>query len=60
MSMRRKSSTKAVRAREEGWDSRFCATSEALPEYNALYDANMRHYFESPTIQRHLLQTGQV
>ena len=43
--------------REEGFDLRF---SCSVPEYNALRDANMRYYFESPTVQEHLLETGQV
>jgi hypothetical protein len=27
-----------------------------LPEYNSLLDSNMRHYFESKSVQSHLLQ----
>lgn len=30
------------------------------PEYNALMDPNMRHYFENKSRQRHLIQTGLI
>ena len=29
-------------------------------EYNALFDPNMRHYFENKKIQEHLYKTGQI
>lgn len=34
--------------------------SYRLPEYNALFDPNMRHYFENKKIQRHLYNSGQI
>uniref|UniRef100_A0A7S2R5M2 Uncharacterized protein n=1 Tax=Rhizochromulina marina TaxID=1034831 RepID=A0A7S2R5M2_9STRA len=45
--------------RESGWDLTSCRTA-SLPDYNALYDPNMRHFFENQTIQRHLHRTGQI
>ena len=29
-------------------------------EYNAIFDPNMRHYFENKKIQKHLYLTGQI
>ena len=47
--------------RESGWDLSTCKSSTAkLPEYNALFDPNMRHFFENRVVQRHLHNTGQV
>ena len=48
-----------MKEREKGFDLRFSYSRE-LPEYNALRDVNMRNYFESATVQKHLLETGQV
>ena len=31
-----------------------------LKEYNALFDPNMRHYFENKKIQSHLYRSGQI
>lgn len=45
--------------REAGFDLSFCSTAK-LPNYNSLYDPNMRHFFENKTTQRHLLKTGQI
>lgn len=45
--------------REEGFDLNSINNIK-LNEYNALYDTNMRHYFENPNVQRLLYQTGQI
>lgn len=45
------------KAREEGWNN---TRHTKLKEYNALFDPNMRHFFETPSVQSHLLKTGQV
>ncbi|KAG5182016.1 hypothetical protein JKP88DRAFT_320403 [Tribonema minus] len=50
----------ALRTREQSWDGRCCTSNERLPEYNALYDVNMRHFFENTSTQSHLLKTGQI
>ena len=49
----------SVKSREDGWDLTSCRTA-TMPAYNALYDPNMRHYFENTTIQSHLYKTGQI
>lgn len=46
-----------AKSREEGWDN---TRDTRIKEYNALFDPNMRHYFETPSVQGHLLRTGQV
>lgn len=43
---------------EEGWNDSYNGTK--MTEYNALFDPNMRHFFESPSVQDLLLRTGQV
>jgi hypothetical protein len=48
-----------LKEREAGFDLDFGVRSK-LPEYNSLLDSNMRHYFESESVQSHLLQTGQI
>ncbi|CAM9224197.1 unnamed protein product, partial [Hapterophycus canaliculatus] len=45
------------KSREEGWDS---TRDFRIKEYNALFDPNMRHFFETPSVQEHLLRTGQI
>ena len=47
-----------IKERERAFDlstSRF-----SIPQYNALVDRNMCHYFESRNLQSHLLKTGQI
>ena len=56
---RRNRMLKRVEERENGWDLSSSRTCK-LPEYNALFDPNMRHYFENRVIQKHLHTTGQV
>ncbi|CAM9470978.1 unnamed protein product, partial [Choristocarpus tenellus] len=46
-----------LKAREEGWDNSVGTT---ISQYNALFDPNMRHYFETPAVQSLLLRSGQV
>mmetsp|Transcript_40861 Transcript_40861/g.52668 ORF Transcript_40861/g.52668 Transcript_40861/m.52668 type:complete len:110 (-) Transcript_40861:267-596(-) len=46
---------------EAGFDLSTCKTSGSkLPEYNALFDPNMRHFFENRVVQKHLQRTGQI
>ncbi|CAN0490975.1 unnamed protein product, partial [Ectocarpus sp. 8 AP-2014] len=47
-----------AKSREEGWDS--TRDNTRIKEYNALFDPNMRHFFETPSVQAHLLRTGQI
>jgi uncharacterized protein with gpF-like domain len=53
-----------AKKRESGWNSRFTADEHGArssrSEYNALLDANMRHFFESQHMQKLLLTTGQI
>lgn len=46
------------RERESGFDLTF-ATSK-LPEYNGLFDKNLRHYFENRKVQKHLSRVGMI
>mmetsp|Transcript_8562 Transcript_8562/g.12597 ORF Transcript_8562/g.12597 Transcript_8562/m.12597 type:complete len:202 (-) Transcript_8562:646-1251(-) len=48
-----------LKEREEGFDLDFGVRAK-LPEYNALQDRNMRHYFENCSVQGHLCRTGQI
>ena len=50
---------KYLKAREEGF-SMGHVTKTKLNEYNALFDPNMRHYFENKHVQRLLYNTGQI
>ncbi|CAM9822655.1 unnamed protein product, partial [Scytosiphon promiscuus] len=52
-----RSSQERTKSREEGWD---CTRDVRIKEYNALFDPNMRHFFETPSVQEHLLRTGQI
>ena len=45
--------------REAGFDTRFGVKAN-LTAYNALYDPNMRHFFENSVVQSHLYRTGQI
>lgn len=50
-----------LKEREKGFDLRFsCSTSQQIPEYDALRDVNMRKYFESESIQKLLVESGQL
>lgn len=51
-----------ARAREDSWDrglNHACWHSRKS-EYNALYDTNMRHFFENEHLQLHLYRAGLV
>ena len=37
----------------------FDTRTKSRSEYNALRDPNMRHYFQSRTVQSHLYRTGE-
>ncbi|TYZ62667.1 hypothetical protein PybrP1_002846 [[Pythium] brassicae (nom. inval.)] len=49
----------ALRRREEGF-SLSGVHHERLPDYNALVDRNLRHHFESRTLQSHLGDIGLI
>jgi hypothetical protein len=44
--------------REAGFDLSF--STSKLPEYNGLFDSNLRHYFENRKVQKHLSHIGMV
>ena len=44
--------------REQGFD--LSIANDKLPDYNALFDRNLRHYFENRNVQHHLYRTGLV
>jgi hypothetical protein len=48
-----------LKAREDGWNLQN-PSSFKLKEYNALFDPNMRHFFENSKIQNHLYNSGQI
>lgn len=48
-----------LKERENGFDLDFGVRAK-LPEYDALRDNNMRHYFDHPAVQKHLWHTGQI
>jgi len=50
---------KQLKSREEGF-SMGHVKHVKLNEYNALFDPNMRHYFENKHVQRLLYSTGQI
>ena len=54
----RRKQKREAKGRESGFNMRF--TQEKVPEYNALYDANLRHYFENRTIQTNLYNNGLI
>ena len=56
--MSRRRAKARMKERESGFD--LTTTTAKLPEYNGLFDTNLRHYFENRRIQRHLHRTGLV
>jgi len=48
-----------IKEREAGFDLKSIPKA-SLPEYNALHDPNMRHYFENSNVQKLLYQSGQI
>lgn len=51
--------TSKLKKREDGFDVRNLGAVR-LPEYNALFDPNMRHFFENKKVQQHLYKSGQI
>jgi len=49
---------RALKARESAFDTN--TSNDKLPDYNALFDANLRHYFENRRVQRHLYGNGMI
>lgn len=49
---------KAMAAREAGFNNN--TANVKLPEYNGLYDKNLRHHFENRTIQSNLFKLGLI
>lgn len=53
----------AAEARLKARESNFnlnSLQSAKRPEYNALFDPNMRHFFQNAKVQRFLYQSGQI
>ncbi|KAA0164578.1 hypothetical protein FNF28_03820 [Cafeteria roenbergensis] len=48
----------ALRAREEGFTAAL--GREKMPEYNPLYDANLRHFFGTKSVRSTLFRLGMV
>ena len=48
-----------LKDREAGFDLQSIKNSK-LNEYNALHDPNMRFYFENPSVQKLLYESGQI
>lgn len=59
MSARRLAEEEVFERREKGF-SLTGLQAVRLKEYNALYDPNMRHFFESKQNQYYLYRTGQI
>lgn len=55
----RRSRFPALAERESGWDLSGLNSAKLGP-YNALFDPNMRHFFENRVLQKHLQNTGQI
>ena len=53
-----KAQRKAMAAREAGFDNN--TANVKLPDYNGLYDKNLRHHFENRTIQSNLFKLGLI
>ena len=51
--------TKKLKQREENFNLNSLNFVKK-PEYNALFDPNMRHFFQNGKIQRYLYETGQI
>ncbi|OQS07002.1 hypothetical protein THRCLA_00979 [Thraustotheca clavata] len=47
-----------MKRREEGFDSNV--HNQKLPQYNALGDQNLRHFFENQRLQNHLQEVGLI
>ncbi len=51
--------TKKLKQREENFNLNSLNFVKK-PEYNALFDPNMRHFFQNGKVQRYLYETGQI
>ena len=51
---------KLLKSREEGFSMGHVHSKNQVSYYNALYDPNMRHYFENKHVQTLLYNTGQI
>lgn len=56
---RRQKDEERLRLKEQGFQMGNLNTVR-LKEYNSLYDANMRHFFENKNVQSLLYKTGQI
>lgn len=59
MSSIRNKKQERMKKKEHGWNLQNIGSFK-LPEYNALFDPNMRHFFENSKIQNHLYNSGQI
>ena len=59
MSSIRNQKQEKLKKKEEGFSLQNLGSFK-LPEYNALFDPNMRHFFENSKIQNHLYNSGQI
>lgn len=55
---RAKARAEMMKRREAGFDTN--TANDKLPKYNALFDSNLRHFFENRNVQTHLYKTGLV
>lgn len=54
---------KRLREREAAFDTKTLTAAtrkDPLPSYNALFDTNLRHFFENRRVQKHLYGTGLI
>jgi hypothetical protein len=58
-SKQKKRETMKLKALEDGFNLTNMNRAK-VPEYNALYDPNMRHFFENRNVQRLLYSSGQI
>ena len=58
MSSKKKRQQLLMKKREEGFVSNV--RNERVPQYSALSDVNLRHYFENRKLQKHLYSTGLI
>lgn len=49
-----------LKALEDGFNLSAPVGQCYKPDYNSLYDTNMKHYFENPKVQNFLYKTGQI
>lgn len=59
MSAKQKGSELKLKSREDNFNLSGLNYVKR-PEYNALFDPNMRHFFQNGKVQRYLYHTGQI